>query len=49
MTKWLLKCEKCGNEWMLDVSFDLEKIGRIYHYCKICRKNTFHKVLGRVN
>ncbi len=46
MTKWVLICEKCKTKWVLDVSYDLRKVGRLYHYCKTCKANTFHKVLG---
>ena len=46
VTVWLLKCEECGSEWELEVSFNLKDVPRLYHYCKVCRRNTFHKVLG---
>lgn len=47
MSKWVLKCEECGLDWILEVSFDLSGLGKIYHYCRGCRKNTFHKVVDR--
>ncbi len=34
--------------WILPVSFKLDEIGKIYHYCPYCKKNTFHIVLGRI-
>ncbi len=46
MTKWRLRCTECGREWVLPVSFDLASMGRIYHYCPYCKRNTFHVVLG---
>ncbi|MEL9939402.1 MAG: hypothetical protein QW348_07805 [Ignisphaera sp.] len=45
---WLLKCTVCGMKWVLEVSFDIRDVKSIYHYCKTCKKNTFHEVLGRV-
>ncbi len=48
MTRWRLKCMECGTEWVLPVSFRLDTIGRIYHYCRTCKKSTFHTVLGMV-
>lgn len=48
MTRWRLKCTECGREWILPVSFRLDEIGKLYHYCKYCKKNTFHVVLGEV-
>uniref|UniRef100_A0A7J2U1L2 Uncharacterized protein n=1 Tax=Ignisphaera aggregans TaxID=334771 RepID=A0A7J2U1L2_9CREN len=44
---WLIRCTNCGTKWVLEVSFDLKDSKLIYHYCKVCRKNTFHEVLGR--
>ncbi|MDK6028436.1 hypothetical protein QPL79_03560 [Ignisphaera sp. 4213-co] len=44
---WLLRCISCGTKWVLEVSFDIRDVKSIYHYCKKCRKNTFHEVLGR--
>lgn len=48
MTRWRLKCVECGREWVLPVSFRLDKMGRVYHYCPYCKRNTFHIVIGRV-
>ncbi len=48
MTKWLLRCTRCGRTWVLEVSFDLASMGRIYHYCPYCRMNTFHVVVARL-
>ncbi len=48
MTRWRLKCTECGREWVLAVSFRLDKMGRVYHYCPYCKRNTFHIVIGRV-
>ncbi len=49
MTRWRLKCTECGREWLLPVSFRLDEMGRLYHYCRYCKKNTFHIVLGKVS
>jgi len=50
LTKWRLRCTNCGTEWFLEVSFDLTKLKnkRLYHYCRVCRRNTFHEILERV-
>lgn len=49
MTKWRLRCTECNTEWVLETGMNLSKLrgGRIYHYCPVCRKNTFHVILGR--
>ncbi len=47
MTGWSLRCVECGSRWVLKVSYDLGKMGRIYHYCRKCGANTFHEVEGR--
>lgn len=51
MTKWRLRCTNCGQEWFLEVSFDLTKLSerRLYHYCRVCKRNTFHEVLERID
>ena len=50
MTKWLLRCTRCGKTWILEVSFDLTKLstGRLYHYCPYCKRNTFHEIVKRI-
>jgi len=48
VTRWKLKCTECGREWVLPVSYDLASMGKIYHYCPYCKKNTFHIVLERI-
>ena len=50
MTKWLLRCTRCGRTWILEVSFDLTKLsgGRLYHYCPYCKRNTFHEIVKRI-
>jgi len=51
LTKWRLRCTSCGTEWFLEVSFDLFKLSerRLYHYCPVCRRNTFHEVLEMID
>ena len=50
MTKWLLRCTRCGLDSYLDVGFDLTMFGSvIYLYCPRCRSNTEHKVLGYID
>ncbi len=44
---WLLRCRECGTIWVLEVSFDISDMDKVYHYCPRCKKNTFHDVLGR--
>ncbi len=48
MTRWKLRCVECGREWILPVSFRLDKMGKLYHFCPYCKKNTFHVVIERV-
>jgi ribosomal protein L44E len=48
MTSWRLRCTECGKERILKVSYDLASMGKIYHYCPHCKKNTFHIVLERI-
>lgn len=48
MTRWRLRCVECGREWVLPVSFRLDKMARVYHFCPYCKRNTFHIVIGRV-
>ena len=45
--KWLIKCEACGFERAFEAGFDLTITGgKIYLYCRRCRRNTTHIVLG---
>jgi hypothetical protein len=44
---WIVRCTVCGTKWILEVSFDLRDVKQIYHYCRICKRNTFHEVIGR--
>lgn len=47
MTEWVLKCSVCGTERRLDVGFNLAVFkGRIYLYCRKCRANREHRILG---
>ncbi len=46
MTLWELRCEVCGNIRFLDLGFDLTEMKRVYVYCEVCGRNTFHTVLG---
>ncbi|MCE4612189.1 MAG: hypothetical protein F7B17_09490 [Desulfurococcales archaeon] len=48
MTGWKLRCIECGRTWVLRVSFYIEDMPRLYHYCPHCRRNTFHVIEGRV-
>ena len=50
MTKWLIKCSKCGAERVLEVSFNLYTVGdgRIYLYCPRCGSNQFHLVVAKL-
>ncbi|MGB9708694.1 MAG: hypothetical protein ACP5II_04145 [Infirmifilum sp.] len=45
MTRWILKCESCGNEKILDVGFNLYEFKKIYIYCPKCKSNTFHSIV----
>jgi len=49
MTGWKLRCEDCGGVWVLEVSFDLYSMGRLYHYCPYCRRNRMHQVIERTD
>ncbi len=44
---WIVRCRECGTVWILEVSFDISDMDKIYHYCPRCKKNTFHDVIGR--
>jgi len=44
---WIVRCRECGRVWLLEVSFDISDLDKLYHYCSYCRKNTFHDILGR--
>ncbi len=47
MTRWVLKCTRCGYEHTFNVGYDLTVMGgRLYLYCEKCRRNTEHVVLG---
>lgn len=47
MTRWLLRCDRCGKESVFNVGFDLTNFGsKLYLYCDRCRRNTEHTVLG---
>lgn len=50
MTKWILKCLRCGIDCYLDVGFDLTQFGSVlYLYCPRCKQNTEHKILGYID
>jgi phage terminase large subunit GpA-like protein len=47
VTRWLIRCDRCGTESTLNVGFDLTNLGsKLYIYCEHCRRNTEHTVLG---
>ena len=47
MTRWLIKCDKCGEESIFNAGYDLTNLGsKVYMYCGRCRRNTEHTVLG---
>ncbi|MCC6039828.1 MAG: hypothetical protein ACO2OQ_02845 [Thermofilaceae archaeon] len=46
MTVWRLKCEVCGSEREINVGFNLYEFKRVYIYCRNCKSNTLHVVLG---
>lgn len=47
MTKWLLKCAACGEERVFEAAFNLAPFGgRIFLYCRKCRGNRDHVILG---
>ena len=48
MTSWYLRCTRCGNTWVFLGSYDLSKFEKLYHYCRVCQRNTFHEVVGMV-
>ncbi|MCE4612470.1 MAG: hypothetical protein F7C07_01365 [Desulfurococcales archaeon] len=47
VTVWRMRCSDCKTEWELRASFDLSTFKTFYHYCRTCKKNTFHEILGR--
>ncbi|RLG78246.1 MAG: hypothetical protein DRO14_01240 [Thermoprotei archaeon] len=48
MTVWKLRCTICKTEWILKVSYNISDFKRIYHYCKVCKRNTYHEIIGKV-
>lgn len=45
--RWLIRCETCGYERAFEAGFDLTITGgRIYIYCRRCKRNTMHSVVG---
>ncbi|ACB40860.1 hypothetical protein [Pyrobaculum neutrophilum] len=47
MTRWILKCTVCGEERELEAGFNLTLLGgKVYLYCRRCRANREHLVLG---
>ncbi|MEM0282893.1 MAG: hypothetical protein QXE32_01075 [Sulfolobales archaeon] len=45
---WKLRCRNCGTEWILRVSYKIDDYRTLYHYCRVCGKNTFHDIIGRI-
>jgi transcription elongation factor Elf1 len=43
---WKLRCNECGTEWLVNISFDISKQKSFYIYCKVCKRNTFNTILG---
>ncbi|MEM0037669.1 MAG: hypothetical protein QW772_01910 [Zestosphaera sp.] len=48
LSPWKLKCRECNTEWILNVSHDLSEFNQLYHYCRVCGKNTYHDILELV-
>ncbi|MHB9302977.1 hypothetical protein [Thermofilum pendens] len=46
MTKWKLKCDRCGGIQVRDLGFNLYEFKKVHIYCPYCRENTPHTVLG---
>ncbi len=46
MTKWLLRCTKCGNVRVLEVGYDLRAFKKMYIFCPKCRRNTHHEIVS---
>ncbi|MCC6035577.1 MAG: hypothetical protein GU356_12060 [Pyrobaculum sp.] len=47
MTKWVLKCTACGEEREFEAGFNLALFGgRLYLYCRRCKTNREHVILG---
>ncbi len=42
---WIIRCEKCGNERILYVSYNIKDMDKIYLYCPYCKRNTFNKII----
>ncbi|MBP1358012.1 MAG: hypothetical protein JZD40_05960 [Sulfolobus sp.] len=42
---WKVRCTSCGTVWTTNISFDISKQKYLYHYCKVCRRNTFNEIL----
>jgi len=46
LSKYVLRCEECGTLWRPKVSYSLSDFQKLYHYCNVCKKNTFHEILS---
>ncbi|MGC9009005.1 MAG: hypothetical protein ACP5I7_00100 [Sulfolobales archaeon] len=48
MRGYRLRCRECGTEWILKVSYRINDFRNLYHYCRVCRKNTFHDIIEKI-
>ncbi|MEM0463301.1 hypothetical protein [Pyrobaculum sp.] len=47
MTRWILKCTACGEERIFEAAFNLRLFGgKMYLYCRKCKANREHLILG---
>jgi len=45
---WRLRCRSCGKEWIFEASYRISDFESLYHYCRYCKKNTFHEIIEKI-
>ncbi|MDT7889190.1 MAG: hypothetical protein RQ885_09490 [Desulfurococcales archaeon] len=45
---WRLRCRSCGKTWIFEASYRVSELETLYHYCRNCRKNTFHEIIEKI-
>jgi len=44
LTEWVLICKVCGNRRVMDLGYNLFEFKELHVYCRVCGRNTPHKV-----
>ncbi len=45
---WVVRCSVCGIERLLKLSYHIGDFKQLYHWCPVCRRNTYHDIVSRV-